>query len=391
MCPVFRAVGHEAATSRAKINLAQNYLTGNLDQVPLNELRKVTDLCLNCKMCAVDCPAGVNSADVMVELKAQIGNKIGFDRDTKVLLHMEQLLRLVSPLAFLQRTAISFAPARKLMERITGLTAERIPPKLSRNPFIKRFHNIKTIPSRPDSNTIKVAYFVDMFSDLISPQIAETFLKILKHNNIEVIVPKQKGSDIVNFTYGNICKVKNSADFNVAELSKLCDQGYTIVCTEPTAALVLKEEYPRINDNESYLKVSQNSFDASTFLLFLFERDMMKSKMKSVPVTLGYHRPCHIKKLGAVDATISLMEQIPGVKVIDINKGCCGIAGTFGMKKTNYDISMKIGAPLFEELKNGALDFGLTECSTCKLQMEHGAPGLIVKHPLEIIAEAYGL
>jgi len=392
MCPVFRAVGHEAATSRAKINLAQNYLTGNLDQVPLEELRKVTDLCLNCKMCAVDCPAGVNSADVMVEMKAQIGNKIGFDRDTKVLLHMEKLLRLVSPLAFAQRIAISLAPVRKLMERITGLSAERIPPKLSSKPFMKRFQGIPIHPfSKSYGNTIKVAYFVDMFSDLISPQIAETFLKILKHNNIEVIIPKQKGSGIVTFTYGNIAKLQDTADFNVAEFSKYCDQGYTIVCTEPTAALVLKEEYLRINDNENYLKVAKNSFDASTFLLSLFEMNVMKSEMKKVPVTLGYHRPCHIKKLGAANATIRLMELIPGVKAIDLNKGCCGIAGTFGMKKTNYDISMKIGSPLFKELNNDKLDFGLTECSTCKLQMEHGVPDLIVKHPLEIIAEAYGL
>jgi len=61
------------------------------------------------------------------------------------------------------------------------------------------------------------------------------------------------------------------------------------------------------------------------------------------------------------------------------------------MKKSNYDISMKIGRHLFAELKKSRCDFGLTECSTCKLQMEHGMPGLEVKHPLEIIAQACGL
>jgi len=389
MCPVFRAVGHEAATSRAKINLTQNFLTGNLDQVPIEELRKVTDLCLNCKMCAVDCPAGVNSADIMIEMKAQIGRIVNFDRATNVLLYMEQLLRFVSPLAFLQRIAISFDPVKKFMEISTGLSAKRTPPKLSGKPFLKRYKDTIIPAPNSDTNTIKVAYFVDMFSDLISPQIAETFLKILKHNNIEVSIPKQKGSDIVNFTYGNIKRVTKNADFNVAELSKQIDLGYSIVCTEPTAALTLQEEYIRINNTESYLKVSNNSFDASTFLLSLFEQNLMKTEMKSVPVTLGYHRPCHIKKLGAADSTIHLMEYIPGVKLVDIDKGCCGIAGTFGMKKKNYETSMKIGEPLFKELKNSNLDFGLTECSTCKLQMEHGAPNLKVKHPLEIIAEAY--
>lgn len=392
MCPVFRGMGREAATTRAKINLATHYLSGALDQVPLPELRKVADLCLNCKMCAVDCPAGVNGADVMVELKAQIGNQVGFCRDTKVLLHMEKLLRFLSPLAPLQRLAVSFKPVNRLMEVFTGLSAKRKPPKLSGGSFVKRYQKRqKTSTPQAENTSVKVAYFVDMFSDLISPQIAEIFLKILEHNNIECCVPDQKGSDIVNFTYGNIGRAKSSADFNVGELIQYCDQGYTIVCTEPTASLVLKEEYPRISRNESCRKVSAHCVDASTFLLSLFDNDLMKNTMKPVPLTLGYHRPCHIKKLNAADATLRLLERVPGLKVVDINKGCCGIAGTFGMKKINYETSMKIGRRLFEELKKGAFDFGLTECSTCKLQMEHGVPGLQVKHPLEIIAEAYGL
>lgn len=390
MCPVFRALGHEAASSRAKLNLAQNYLTGNLDHVPMAELRKVTDLCVNCKMCAVDCPAGVNSADIMVELKAQIASDVGFDKDTTVLLHMEKLLRLVSPLAMLQRLAVSFAPVRKLMERFTGLSAKRTPPQLSDKPFLKRFAHA-AVPAQSHNSSVKVAYFVDMFADLISPHIAETFIKILEHNHINFIIPKQKGSDIVNFTYGNIKQASQSADFNVDELAKCIDLGYTVVCTEPTAALVLQEEYPRINSSDTSLKVAKNSVEASTFLLSLFEKNMMQTEMKTVSVTLGYHRPCHMKKMGAADSTIRLMAHIPGVTLIDINKGCCGIAGTFGMKKKNYDTSMKIGAPLFKELQNKKLDFGLTECSTCKLQMEHGVPNLKVKHPLEILAEAYGI
>ena len=395
MCPVFRAMGREAATSRAKANLAQNYVTGNLDHIALKELKQVTDLCVNCKMCSVDCPAGVNCADIMVELKAQISREIGFDRDTKVLLTMERLLRIVSPFASVQRFAGSFAPVRKLVEICTGLAAERIPPRLSGTSFVRSNQQKQLVTTDahgdyPDK-TIKVAYFVDMFADLVTPHIAELFVKILQHNNIAVVVPKQRGSGIVNYTYGDIPTVKNMARYNVEELSTLCDDGYTIVCTEPTAALVLQEEYPRLSLNKKYLQVAENSFDASTFLLSLFEKELMKVEMKEVAVTLAYHRPCHIKKMGAANATMQLMSYIPGVKVVDINKGCCGIAGTFGMKKVNYQTSMKIGSHLFKELKNGQFDFGLTECSTCKLQMEHGVPTLQVKHPLEIIATAYDI
>ncbi|HTL52088.1 MAG TPA: hypothetical protein VL860_05860, partial [Planctomycetota bacterium] len=51
---------------------------------------------------------------------------------------------------------------------------------------------------------------------------------------------------------------------------------------------------------------------------------------------------------------------------------------------------MAIGHGLFGELQKETVQLGLSECSTCRIQMEHGAHKATV-HPIQILAEAYGL
>src|SRR5205085_8694535 len=61
MCPVFRATHAEEATPRAKANLLRQLFQADSQGLSLStkEVRAVADLCVHCKMCAVECPAHV--------------------------------------------------------------------------------------------------------------------------------------------------------------------------------------------------------------------------------------------------------------------------------------------------------------------------------------------
>jgi glycerol-3-phosphate dehydrogenase subunit C len=78
------------------------------------------------------------------------------------------------------------------------------------------------------------------------------------------------------------------------------------------------------------------------------------------------------------------------VKVIDLNAGCCGLAGTFGMQKKNYQLSSRIAADLKDALEKSPTKNVLTECSACKMQIEH-ISNSVSCHPIKILVEAYAL
>jgi glycerol-3-phosphate dehydrogenase subunit C len=101
-----------------------------------------------------------------------------------------------------------------------------------------------------------------------------------------------------------------------------------------------------------------------------------------------YHLPCHLSAVGDKRASIELLEKLCGVKVIDLNAGCCGLAGTFGMQKKNYQLSSQIAANLKEALEKSPTKNVLTECSACKMQIEH-ISDCAVRHPIEVLAESY--
>jgi glycerol-3-phosphate dehydrogenase subunit C len=89
-------------------------------------------------------------------------------------------------------------------------------------------------------------------------------------------------------------------------------------------------------------------------------------------------------------ASIEVLKQVAGLDIVDLKAGCCGLAGTFGMQKKNYDLSEAIGQSLKDALDKTDAQCVLTECAACGLQIEHlsGKPAI---HPIKILAEVYGL
>jgi Fe-S oxidoreductase len=85
-----------------------------------------------------------------------------------------------------------------------------------------------------------------------------------------------------------------------------------------------------------------------------------------------------------------LLKLVKGVSVRRIERGCSGMAGAFGLRRENYRASLRAGWGLIRAMRDPAIQFGTTECSSCKIQMEQGTTKPTI-HPLKILALAYGL
>ena len=66
------------------------------------------------------------------------------------------------------------------------------------------------------------------------------------------------------------------------------------------------------------------------------------------------------------------------------------MAGTFGLQRKNFRASLRAGRGLTRALRKQHINAGVTECSTCKMQMEQGVAKATV-HPIKLLALSYGL
>jgi Fe-S oxidoreductase len=167
-------------------------------------------------------------------------------------------------------------------------------------------------------------------------------------------------------------------------------QGFQIVTTEPSAALAIRHEYLNLLSDSDAELVAANTTDASSYLWNLHQRGDLELDFKPVNAAIGYHLPCHQRALGSEVPAMRLLRLVPGLQVDLLDKGCSGMAGTYGIKRKNYKRSLRMGFPLINAMRSTDIIAGTTECSTCKIQMEQGTTKPTV-HPIKILAMAYGL
>ncbi|HRX80316.1 MAG TPA: FAD-binding oxidoreductase, partial [Pirellulaceae bacterium] len=112
--------------------------------------------------------------------------------------------------------------------------------------------------------------------------------------------------------------------------------------------------------------------------------------LSPINATAGYHLPCHMRALEVGSPGENLLRLIPGISIKRIEKGCSGMAGTFGLKRKNYRSSLRAGWGVISALRDPVIQVGTTECSACKMQMEQGTTKPTI-HPLKLLAISYGL
>jgi Fe-S oxidoreductase len=404
MCPVFRAVGDEMGSSRAKANILRFWATGQLDEQDFEsaEFRKFLDLCVNCKACSVECPSGVDVSKLMGAARAAYVKRRRLRRAEVALSHNRYLSMLGSAFRPVSNFVTGLPIAKWFLEKAAGLDKRRDLPAFAGRSFVKAGRRYLASCAPIEKSIDKVAYFVDTYANYNDHELGFAVLEVLVRNDIEVILPRQRPTPLPAIVYGDVKTARRDLAYSVRHLAKAVRDGYKIVCSEPSAALCLQQELRYFVGGEDAKLVSENTFELMSYLSGLFGEGQLKpigqaekkrllhlySARNDQTPALAYHCPCHLSAIGGGDASIELLERVCGVKVIDLKGGCCGLAGTFGMQKKNYDLSSKISEPLAKALESAQIKNVLTECSACKMQIEH-ISNCIVSHPIKVLVEAY--
>jgi Fe-S oxidoreductase len=324
----------------------------------------------------------------MIEAKAQYVAADGLRLGDWILARLDLFSALGSMLSPFANWMLTNRQSRWLLEKVTGLAQGRKVPRFASRSFMRRAHRRRlTRPTRRSGR--KVLYFVDTYANYHDPQLAEALVAVFEHNGIAVYVhPEQTQSGMAMVSVGAIAQARDVAQHNVELLAEAVRQGYTIVCSEPSAALCLTQEYPNLLDDEDTRLVAQNTIDACAYLWNLHLTGKLKLDMRPLNMVFNYHQPCHLKALAVGTPGEKLIRLIPGLLVHHIERGCSGMAGMYGLKKKNYRNSLRAGWPLISAMRESSAAAGTTECSACKMQMEQGTRKPTV-HPLKLLALAY--
>jgi Fe-S oxidoreductase len=122
----------------------------------------------------------------------------------------------------------------------------------------------------------------------------------------------------------------------VKHLAAAVRQGFKIVCSEPSAALCLREELRHYVAGEDTPLVAQNTSELMNYLSALRDRGQLKAPTDPVAEKFVYHLPCHLCAVGD-DTVTSRKRASISRSTWWTQAGRCGSSGTFGMQQKNYD------------------------------------------------------
>jgi Fe-S oxidoreductase len=153
--------------------------------------------------------------------------------------------------------------------------------------------------------------------------------------------------------------------------------------------MALERDFPHLlAGSDDARMVAEQTQDVSDFLWALHQRGELDTDFDPLDLRVGYHTPCHLRVRDLGPENLRLLDLIPGMEPVNVDRGCCGLAGSFGMRRAHREESHEIGRHLFQELQSPDFDLGITNCAGCEMQMRAGSSRDVV-HPLKLLWRAY--
>jgi FAD/FMN-containing dehydrogenase/Fe-S oxidoreductase len=390
MCPLFTLNGLELAAPRAKAELFR-LLEHSAPAPSLEALTEIADLCFLCEMCRIECDVHVDVPLLMLELKAQLQATDGLRRFEGWISRQESWVRWGYRLAPLSNFVLRRRTGRWLLEKLIGLSRRRPLPPFARTSFFRKARRLGLTTRPPADGRPRWLYFLDLYAAYHDPLLAEAVVAVLQHHECAVYVPvRQRSAGWGPWSVGDVDTLRALAHHNVRLLADAARDGYRILCSEPTAALLLRRYYPLVLDDADSRLVAQHTVELSELLQQWHLRGDLRPPTQPVPLRLAHHTPCHRKALDPAAHAPAWLADIPALQLLPLEAGCSGMAGLWGQHVHHEPLSLRLAAPLQAALQHSQATASASECSACRLQLQQ-LTGRRAFHPVELLALAYGL
>jgi FAD/FMN-containing dehydrogenase/Fe-S oxidoreductase len=378
MCPSFLATGDEKDSTRGRARVLQEMANGR--QIAggwdAPEVLDSLDLCLSCKACSSDCPAGVDMAAYKSEAlyRRYKGKRRPISHYT--LGWMPRWARVASRFATVANMALAVRPLEQLVLAAGGMDTRRRIPRFARKPFRAWWRRRAT----KSVNAVRpsVLLWMDTFSDNFTPSIGRAAVELLEDAGYEVIVPPDPVCcGLTWITTGQLDGAKRRLAELLDVFGPYAESGMPILGMEPSCTAVLRSDLTELFPDDLRARLIADRTVTLAELLtsggeWAPSPDWVRPDLTGTQLIVQPH--CHHHSVMGFDRDENLLRSLGAD--ITVLAGCCGLAGNFGMERGHYDVSVAVAEnsllPRLREAPEGSvfLADGLS-CRTQADQLAH--------------------
>ncbi|HQA30628.1 MAG TPA: anaerobic glycerol-3-phosphate dehydrogenase subunit C [Propioniciclava tarda] len=347
------------------------------------------DYCSSCGTCSVVCPQGVKVAELNSLARAVMKAEHGIPVRDRLITQTTLMGRAMTPLAPVANAVLGNSAARRVMELAVGVAASA-PMPTAHGQTLRGWLKKRPAPTKAPTRG-PVIFFHGCAGAFFETEAAKAAIEVLEHLGFEVIVPEQGCCGLAEQSNGLFAQASDAVLKLVGQL-RAPGTAAPVVSVAGSCGGMLKHEAHEILglDDPDLADVGRRTRDISEFLMELYDAGELPTDFAPIPLRVPYHQPCQVRSQGMGMPAADLLRLIPELEVVESNAVCCGIAGTYGLKKEKYEIAQAVGKPLFDLVLE--LNQGLAACDTetCRWQIAKST-GVKTVHPIQLVHQAYGL
>jgi Fe-S oxidoreductase len=333
MCPSYLATRDERDSTRGRARVLQELANGSLVHgYRADEVADVLDLCLSCKGCAADCPAGVDMATYKAEVLHQRYRRRIRPPAHYALGWLPRWARLASRAPRATNALLRSPGLAAAAKRAGGIDARRPLPQFAPRTFRQWFADHPPRTGQP------VLLWVDTFTDHFAPQVGQAAVHVLQAAGYDVqITDKPVCCGLTWISTGQLAGARRQLRRSLAAVDQAVRFGTPIVGLEPSCTAVLRHDLGRLLPGD---RRAAHVAGATRTLAELLAgtQDWTPPDLTGVRGVAQPH--CHQHAVLGWQADADLLAA--GGAQIDAVGGCCGLAGNFGVERGHFEVSQAV-------------------------------------------------
>ncbi|MFI7001086.1 FAD-binding and (Fe-S)-binding domain-containing protein [Nocardia sp. NPDC050175] len=355
MCPSYLATKDEKDSTRGRSRVLQEVVRGALPWSS-EAVAESLDLCLSCKACRSDCPAGVDVATYKAEALYRRYRRRPRPLDHYSLGWLPRWLAVATRMPRAANALADNSMLRRIGLRAAGIDPRREVPRLAERSFRRMWRDLggvvppavsadeldaaesPTATPEADTDRPAVMLWVDTFTDAFDPEIALAAAQLVQSLGYRVRIPARRVCcGLTWISTGQLDGARARLRATLDALDEHVRSGGIVVGLEPSCTAVLRSDLPELLPEDP--RAAATARAVRTLAEFLTEQpDWQPPQWPGRTVLVQPH--CHHHAILGFETDRQLLATM-GIHVTEIT-GCCGLAGNFGMQRDHYDISVAV-------------------------------------------------